>query len=121
MATLTRQRMAHLHPTLAKWQLYEFDQREDALAVLDTSDRGNLATRLVHAIDEGLTRTGLLIRSRAFAASCRKRKSLCSRRRLRADCVYTLVPAFAGAIAPMIDILAMTQEAPRRHRAQSRR
>ncbi len=56
MATLTRQRMAHLHPTAAKWQLYEFDQREDALVPLDTSDRGNLATRLVHSFDEGLAR-----------------------------------------------------------------
>jgi hypothetical protein len=56
MATLTRQRMAHLHPTAAKWQLYEFDQREDALAPVDTSDRGNLATRLVHSFDEGLAR-----------------------------------------------------------------
>jgi hypothetical protein len=56
MATLTRQRMAHLHPTAAKWQLYEFDQREDALDPLDTSDRGNLATRLVHSFDEGLAR-----------------------------------------------------------------
>lgn len=56
MATLTRQRMAHLHPTAAKWHLYEFDQREDALMLLDTSDRGNLATRLVHAVDEGSVR-----------------------------------------------------------------
>jgi len=56
MATLTRQRMAHLHPATAKWQLYEFDQREDALAPLDIGDRGNLATRLIHSIDEGLAR-----------------------------------------------------------------
>jgi len=49
---LTRQRMAHLHPTAAKWLLYEFDQREDALVPVDTSDCGNLATRLVHSIDE---------------------------------------------------------------------
>ncbi len=49
---LTRQRMAHLHPTAAKWSLYEFDQREDALTPIDTSDRGNLATRLTHAVDE---------------------------------------------------------------------
>lgn len=56
MATLTRQRMAHLHPTAAKWQLYEFEQREDALAPVDTSDRGNMATRLVHALDEGAAR-----------------------------------------------------------------
>src|SRR5208282_4199721 len=56
MATLTRQRMAHLHPTAAKWHLYEFDQREDACAAVDIGDRGNLATRLVHSIDEGLAR-----------------------------------------------------------------
>jgi hypothetical protein len=56
MAALTRQRMAHLHPTAAKFSLYEFGQREDALVQLDTADCGNLATRLVHAIDEGLAR-----------------------------------------------------------------
>ena len=56
MVTLTQQRMAHLHPTAAKWSLYEFDQREDALVPADTGDRGNLATRLVHAVDEGLAR-----------------------------------------------------------------
>ena len=56
MSALTRQRMAHLHPTAAKWQLYEFDQREDALTPLDMSDRGNLATRLVHATDENQAR-----------------------------------------------------------------
>ena len=53
---LTRQRMAHLHPTAAKWHLYEFDQREDALVPVDTGDCGNLATRLVHSIDEGQAR-----------------------------------------------------------------
>jgi hypothetical protein len=52
MAMLTRQRMAHLHRTAARWQLYEFDQREDALAPVDTGDCGNLATRLVHAVHE---------------------------------------------------------------------
>jgi hypothetical protein len=52
MATLTQQRMGHLHPTAAKWSLYEFDQHEDSLVQSDLGDRGNLATRLVHAIDE---------------------------------------------------------------------
>ena len=56
MATLTQQRMAHLHPTAAKWHLYEFDQGEDALVPLDTRDRGNLATRLVRSVDEQLAR-----------------------------------------------------------------
>ncbi len=53
---LTRQRMAHLHPTAAKWHLYEFDQREDMLVLVDTSDCGNLTTRLVHSMDEGSAR-----------------------------------------------------------------
>jgi len=53
---LTRQRMAHLHPTATKWYLYEFDQQEDSLVPVDTGDHGNLATRLVHSIDEGLAR-----------------------------------------------------------------
>jgi hypothetical protein len=56
MATLTQQRMAHLHPTAAKWNLYEFDQSEDALTPLDAADRGNLATRLVRAVDEASAR-----------------------------------------------------------------
>ena len=56
MATLTRQRMAHLHPTAAKWQLNEFDQQHDAVAPLDIGDRGNLATRLTHATDETMAR-----------------------------------------------------------------
>lgn len=51
MAMLTRQRMAHLHATAAKWQLYEFDERDGALQPVDTADCGNLATRLVHAVD----------------------------------------------------------------------
>jgi hypothetical protein len=55
-AALTRQRMAHLHPTAAKWQLYEFDQCEDSLVQVNLSDIGNLTTRLVHAVDENATR-----------------------------------------------------------------
>jgi hypothetical protein len=55
-ATLSQQRMAHLHPSGAKWSLYEFDQPEDALVETDLSDSGNLATRLVHAVDEGAAR-----------------------------------------------------------------
>jgi len=50
------ERMAHLHPNAAKWQLYEFDEREDALRELDLADRGNLATRLMHATDERAAR-----------------------------------------------------------------
>jgi hypothetical protein len=53
---LTQQRMAHLHPTAAKWHLYEFEEREDNLLPADTADCGNLDTRLVHATDEHAAR-----------------------------------------------------------------
>ena len=52
-AAVTRQRMAHLHPAAAKWQLYEFDERSDEMTPVDASDCGNLATRLVHSADKG--------------------------------------------------------------------
>ncbi len=55
-STLNRQRMTHLHPTAAKWNLYEFDQREDSFVPIDIGDCGNLATRLVRAVDEGAAR-----------------------------------------------------------------
>jgi len=51
-SSLTRERMAHLHPDAAKWQLYELDEREDCLREMDVSDRGNVTTRLVHWTDD---------------------------------------------------------------------
>jgi hypothetical protein len=56
MGVLTRQRMAHLHPTAARWSLYEFDQREDVFTQVDANDGGNMTTRLVHAFEEGAVR-----------------------------------------------------------------
>lgn len=55
-ATLTRERIVHLDQGAAKWQLYEFDEREDCLKHLDVADRGNVATRLVHSTDEAAAR-----------------------------------------------------------------
>jgi hypothetical protein len=49
---LTRERMGHLNQAAAKWALHEFDEREDMLVEVDISDRGNLATRLVHLASE---------------------------------------------------------------------
>jgi hypothetical protein len=51
-SAVIRQRMAHLNPDAAKWQLYEFDEQEDSLSGIDISDTGNLATRLTHCPDE---------------------------------------------------------------------
>ena len=51
-SALTRERVAHLHPRAAKWQVYEFAEREDSLSEMDVADRGNVRTRLVQATDE---------------------------------------------------------------------
>jgi hypothetical protein len=53
---LVRERMANLNRDAAKWQLFELDERHDALVEIDCSDRGNVATRLVHATDEASAR-----------------------------------------------------------------
>jgi hypothetical protein len=54
-SALVRERMAHLNPGAAKWQLYELEERDDSLKELDISDCGNVATRLVHSTDESAT------------------------------------------------------------------
>ncbi len=51
-SALVRERMANLNHAAAKWNLFEFDERHDALVEIDCSDRGNVATRLVHAPNE---------------------------------------------------------------------
>lgn len=51
-ASLTRERVARLNAEAAKWQLYEFEERDDNLKEIDVSDRGNIDTRLVHSVDE---------------------------------------------------------------------
>jgi len=49
---LARERMANLNRGAAKWRLFEFDERDGAVVEMDCSDRGNVATRLVHATSE---------------------------------------------------------------------
>ena len=51
-SALVRERMANLNRAAAKWRLFELDERHDALVEIDCSDRGNVATRLLHAPDE---------------------------------------------------------------------
>jgi hypothetical protein len=47
-----RERMANLNRAAAKWRLFKFDERHDAAVEMDCTDRGNVATRLVHATNE---------------------------------------------------------------------
>jgi hypothetical protein len=51
-SALVRERMANLNPLAAKWNLFELDERHDALTRIDCNDRGNVATRLVQATNE---------------------------------------------------------------------
>ena len=51
-SALVRERMANLNRGAAKWRLFEFDERHDAVVEIDCTDRGNIATRLVHATNE---------------------------------------------------------------------
>ncbi len=51
-SAVIKERMAHLNSDAAKWELYELKERDAELIEIDISDRGNIATRLVHATDE---------------------------------------------------------------------
>ncbi len=51
-SALVRERMANLNRAAAKWRLFEFDERHGAATEVDCTDRGNVATRLVHATNE---------------------------------------------------------------------
>jgi hypothetical protein len=49
---LVRERMAHLNPSAAKWELYELEDRGEEIRQLDFLDRGNVVTRLMRCCDE---------------------------------------------------------------------
>lgn len=51
-SALIRERMANLNQSAAKWRLFEFDERHDAVVEMDCTDRGNVSTRLIHAPNE---------------------------------------------------------------------
>src|SRR3974390_801089 len=53
---MVRQRMAHLNRGAANWQLYELDERAETCAPIDCDDSGNIATRLVRAVDSTAVR-----------------------------------------------------------------
>lgn len=55
-SALLRERMANLNRDTAKWSLYELNELDGALIEIDCADRGNIATRLVHATNEAAAR-----------------------------------------------------------------
>ena len=76
--------MANLNRDAAKWSLFELDERHDALVEIDCADRGNVATRLVHATDDDAARERFkdsIARVQGDSAELRSR-ACCRRRRL---------------------------------------
>jgi hypothetical protein len=55
-SAVVRERMAHLNHGIAKFSLYELEERGLTLEEIDCRDRGNIATRLVRAPDESAAR-----------------------------------------------------------------
>lgn len=55
-SALARERMANLSRNVAKWFLYELNEKDDTLVTIECADRGNVSTRLVHATDESAAR-----------------------------------------------------------------
>ncbi len=53
---IVSQRMAHLDQSAAKWQIFQVGERAESCEELDVRDHGNLATRLVRAVDPQLAR-----------------------------------------------------------------
>jgi hypothetical protein len=72
-SALVRERMANLNRDAAKWLLYELDERHDTLLEIDCSDRGNVATHLVHAANDQSARERFkdsIARVQALLPSC---------------------------------------------------
>src|SRR5690349_3524627 len=66
-----RARMAHLRRDVAQWRLFELDERTGEVQEQDCDDRGNIATRLVHCLDETSVRERFMeaiLRVEAMAA-----------------------------------------------------
>ncbi len=49
-------RLAHLNQEAAKFQLFELEERDESLIQIDSSDHGNIHTRLVRYVDPAHTR-----------------------------------------------------------------
>jgi hypothetical protein len=50
-------RLAHLHHNAAKFQLFEFDERDESVNSVDFTDQGNIDTRLVRCSDSEQVRS----------------------------------------------------------------
>ncbi len=58
-SAVVRERLACLDHARAKFELYEFDEAEPSLQLVDCRDRGNIATRLVKCLNPAIARQKL--------------------------------------------------------------
>ena len=58
-SAVVRERLACLDHARAKFELYEFDEAEHSLQLVDCRDRGNIATRLVKCLNPAIARQRL--------------------------------------------------------------
>jgi hypothetical protein len=56
-STTLQIRMAHLDHVAAKFELFEFDERDESLLQIDSADHGNIQTRLTHCPDGNRARS----------------------------------------------------------------
>ena len=56
-AATLRIRVAHLNHELAKFELFEFDERDESVSELDLADHGNINTRLTHCPENNRVRS----------------------------------------------------------------
>ena len=56
-SAVVRERMALLNHQAARFELYELDEHDGSIEMVDCCDRGNIATRLVRAPDEQMVRS----------------------------------------------------------------
>jgi len=50
-SALSGERIAHLDGAIAKWQLYELEEKEHSVREIDVCDYGNIDTHLLHSLD----------------------------------------------------------------------
>ena len=55
-ATTLQIRIAHLNHAKARFQVFEFDERDESLNEIDTADHGNIETRLLQSANAAQTR-----------------------------------------------------------------
>jgi hypothetical protein len=72
-SAIVRERMAHMNRELSSFELYEFNQKDDSVELIDSADHGNIANRLIHCPNQQGAHdrfAASIARIRTIAPSC---------------------------------------------------